>query len=261
MTLPTITKLELITKLKAIRDSGWIKNTRGSNNGAVGNMLEDLLGIPENNLPIANAAEWELKTQRSTTSSLVTLFHSEPSPTSLKIVAKILLPDYGWSHAKAGNEYDIEEKSFRQTIRAGLISDRGFTVQVNSEEEKIEVVFDFDKIEDTHIDWRYSLASRNLQKLPLNPYWGFNDVTHKAGTKLRNCFFVIANTQKINSIEHFHYNKIYMLSNFSHEKFIYAVKQGKIFIDFDARTGHNHGTKFRIKNNNIVDLYETALEI
>ena len=33
---------------------------------------------------------------------------------------------------------------------------------------------------------------------------------------------------------------------------------GKIYIDFDARSGHNHGTKFRIKYNDIPLLYKTS---
>ena len=261
MNLPLITKSELVEKLNHIRQMGWIKNTRGYNSGAVGNMLEDLLGIPENNLPIANAAEWELKSQRATTSSLVTLFHSEPSPTSLKIVPQILLPNYGWAHSKAGNGYSPDEKSFRQTIKANTYSDRGFTVNINHIEEKIEVCFDFDKIDDRHINWRYGLSAKQLQQLPVIPYWGFDDITYKAGTKLRNCFFVVADTQKINTDEYFHYNEIYMLSNFSQSKFISAIQSGNIYIDFDARTGHNHGTKFRIKNDSIIDLYEHVLKL
>ncbi len=53
---------------------GWIDNARHGNVGGIGNTLEDLLGIEENNLPIPNAAEWELKAQRADTSSLTTLF-------------------------------------------------------------------------------------------------------------------------------------------------------------------------------------------
>jgi hypothetical protein len=59
------TKEALIEKLKKVRDKGWIKNARPGNAGGVGNTLEDLLGIEENNLPIPNAAEWELKCQRA----------------------------------------------------------------------------------------------------------------------------------------------------------------------------------------------------
>jgi hypothetical protein len=44
---------------------GWIPDNRPGNIGGVGNTLEDLLGIEENNLPILNASEWELKCQRT----------------------------------------------------------------------------------------------------------------------------------------------------------------------------------------------------
>ena len=67
----------------------------------MGNTLENLLGIVENNLPLPNAAEWELKAQRKNTNSLVTLFHCEPSPRDLKIVL-FLLKNFGWKHEKAG---------------------------------------------------------------------------------------------------------------------------------------------------------------
>ena len=92
------TKEELIQSLKEIAAMGWVVNGRQGNHGGIGNTLEDLLGIEENNLPIPNAAEWELKTQRIGTSSLTTLFHTEPSPTALKFVPTILLPNYGWPH-------------------------------------------------------------------------------------------------------------------------------------------------------------------
>ena len=58
------TKQTLIDKLKEIYAIGWIPNARKGNHGGIGNTLEDLLGIKENNLPIPNAAEWELKSQR-----------------------------------------------------------------------------------------------------------------------------------------------------------------------------------------------------
>ena len=72
-TLQLISKDELISKFKDIELRGWIEvpSKRRMNDGSVGNLLEDLLGIPENNLPIPNAAEWELKAQRAETSSLV----------------------------------------------------------------------------------------------------------------------------------------------------------------------------------------------
>ncbi len=55
------TKESLTERLLEIANLGWIPNGRHGNAGGIGNTLEDLLGIEENNLPIPNAAEWELK--------------------------------------------------------------------------------------------------------------------------------------------------------------------------------------------------------
>ena len=110
--METFTKEQLIEKLVEINNSGWIENARPGNVGGVGNTVEDILGIEENNLPIPNAAEWELKCQRSNTSSLTTVFHMEPSPRAIKFVPQILLPKYGWKHTQAGNKYSEEEMTW-----------------------------------------------------------------------------------------------------------------------------------------------------
>ena len=159
--MKTYTKESLIEALIEIRNQGWIPTRRKNNDGGVGNTLEDLLGIEENNLPIPNAAEWELKAQKKDTTSLITLFH----------------------------------------------------------------------------------------------IWGFDDLYHKAGTKLHNCFFVWAESKRINRTLHFHYQDIYMLKKFDLNKFIDAIESGSVYIDFDARTGHNHGTKFRLRRELFINLY------
>ena len=257
------TKEGLIEDLKKIRDQGWIKSTRPpGNSGAIGNTLEDLLGIEENNLPIPNAAEWELKTQRIKTSALTTLFHSEPSPRAVKIVPQILLPLYGWEHKEAGRKYPVDEKSFRQTINAVNRTDRGFGVEVNQIEKKVEISFDADSVSSEQMDWLVSVDERiNLKELSPKPYWGFDDLAHTAGKKLLNCFYLKAEVKRINKIEHFHYQDIFVLQKFSPDKFIAAIAEGLILVDFDARTGHNHGTKFRMRQNVLPDLYENTTNI
>jgi len=256
------TKESIIAKLQEIRHIGWIKGARSGNVGSVGNTIEDLLGIEENNLPIPNAAEWELKCQRIKTSSLTTLFHIEPSPTALKFVPAILLPNYGWPHKEAGNKYSINEMSFRQTISTKGRSDRGFTVVVDETEQKILVSFDAREVASKHSDWLSQVTSKiGDGELNPQPYWGFDDLYHKAGTKLHNCFFVGALHKKIDGVEYFNYTKILMLKKFSKERFIKAISDGDILIDFDARTGHNHGTKFRFRNSKLPELYEEVTEI
>ncbi len=260
--LPLFSKEEIIKKFKEIKALGWVENKRGKNDGAVGNTLEDLLGIPENNLPIPNAAEWELKTQRENTTSLVTLCHMEPSPRAAKLVPAMLLPHYGWLHDKAGTKYPADERSFRMTINGRTFTDRGFKVNVNRQEEKIEVVFDSSKVDTRHAQWIQQVKqSVGLGALPVAPYWGFNDLYVKIGTKLTNCFFVKAAVKKENSKEYFCYNSVLMLKNVNLQNFITSIENGLIYIDFDARTGHNHGTKLRVRYNDIPSLYQTVVQV
>jgi len=58
------TKEQLIEKMREIFKQGWHRSVKRTidrrNDGAVGNTLETLLGIDENNLPIPNVQEWEL---------------------------------------------------------------------------------------------------------------------------------------------------------------------------------------------------------
>lgn len=260
--MKTYTKEELINSLREIRERGWISTNRRGNDGGVGNTLEDLLGIEENNLPIPNAAEWELKAQRKNTSSLLTIFHMEPSPRACRLVPQLLLPKYGWAHQNAGAKYPAGERSFRQTIKSTVVSDRGFTVKINKEEKKVLISFDATKVGGRHQDWLNEVESRiGLGELSPQPYWGFNDLFHKAGTKLHNCFFVQASVKRIAGVEHFQYEDIYMLKSFSLTRFVDAIEAGNVLVDFDARTGHNHGTKFRLKRDHFIDLYDEVTRL
>ena len=187
---PIYTKDSLIEKFKEIAAKGWILNARHGNHGGIGNTLEDLLGIKENNLPIPNAAEWELKSQRLGSQSLTTLFHTEPSPRAFSFVPKIFLLRYGWTHKEAGKKYSALELSFRQTIHGNHHSDRGFIVKIDREQKKILISFDSSKVDDKHSEWLKSVKKRvGLKELDPQPYWGFDDLEYKAGTKLLNCFY------------------------------------------------------------------------
>lgn len=97
-----------------------------------------------------------------------------------------------------------------------------------------------------------------LKELNPQPYWGFDDLEHKVGTKLLNCFYVQAEVKKENGKEFYKYSKAMMLQKFSFERFLNQLEKGNILIDFDARTGHNHGTKFRMRQNYFSKLYKTV---
>ena len=255
------TKEELIRKFKEIKAMGWVENRRYGNAGGVGNTLEDLLGIEENNLPIPNAAEWELKAQRGDTTSLTTLFHTEPSPRAVKFVPSILLLKYGWPHSDAGDKYPTNEMSFRQTF-GGNSTSRGFSLKIDRENSKVIVSFDNTKVLEENFEWLKQVQQNiGLGELNPQPYWGFSDLASKAGTKLLNCFYVQAEVKKENGKEFYKYSKVLMLQKFSFDNFLKEIENNNILVDFDARTGHNHGTKFRLRRSFFPNLYEKTTVI
>jgi hypothetical protein len=252
MMLELYSKKDLIKRLEEIRKMGWIPNNRPGNVGGIGNTLEDLLGIKENNLPIPNAAEWELKCHRLNSSALVTLFHMEPSPRAVDFVSKVLLPLYGWKHPSLENIM-----SFRQTINASSRTDRGFKIVIDRQSRKIVLSFDAKAVDKKHSDWLKAVGQKvGLSEINPQPYWGFDDLFHQAGTKLLNCFYIRADVKREGQKEYYWYKEIMILQTFDLDKFLDGLEKGFIFIDFDARTNHNHGTKFRIRSKNFQNLYK-----
>ena len=152
--------------------------------------------------------------------------------------------------------------SFRQTIHAGNYSERGFIVKIDRKEEKIKISFNANKVSSKHHVWLNNVEKTiGLNELDPQPYWGFSDLASIAGTKLLNCFYVQAETKRENGNEYFHYNRVLMLQKFCFDGFLNELENGNILIDFDARTGHNHGTKFRMRKNCLPNLYINVSEI
>lgn len=195
-----------------------------------------------------------MKCQRIGTSSLTTLFHMEPSPRAVRFVPRILLPLYGWAHQSIPNEM-----SFRQTINGLSRTDRGFKVIVDRKARKVLISFDANAVAEKHSEWLKSVKRRvGLDELNPQPYWGFDDLFHKAGTKLLNCFYIRAEVKRESGQEYYWYKEIMILQKFNLNKFLMGIKGGAVLVDFDARSGHNHGTKFRLRQDRLPDLYKNV---
>jgi hypothetical protein len=171
--------------------------------------------------------------------------------------AQILPPKYGWAHQEDGKRYPIGELSFRQTINGLARTDRGFMVVVDKEEQKVLISFDASQVSVRHREWLQSVEKRaGLGELDPQPYWGFDDLRHKAGIKLPNTFYVQAAVKKEGDRVFYKYEKVTMLRQFSFDGFLRAIETGKVLVDFDARSGHNHGTKFRLRQECLPLLYK-----
>ncbi|MHA1769847.1 MAG: MvaI/BcnI family restriction endonuclease [Candidatus Thorarchaeota archaeon] len=127
---PVFTEAELRKRITDIVKRGWIRSGRPGNDGSVGNTIEDLLGIPENNLQVADAGQFEIKGKRAQSDALLTLFHLDPGPKQKypgrsrrsSPVQPILVDKFGWPHKqrKGENSFRLTINTHRETGREQL---------------------------------------------------------------------------------------------------------------------------------------------
>ena len=111
-------------------------------------------------------------------------------------------------------------------------------------------------------EWRRFIKDGvGTEDIDPNPYWSFADISQKLNTKLNNLMYVKAETRYISGNEYFKYNEIEAYVDPTLEKFLNLVESGEIYVDFDARTGHNHGTKFRIRPAAKKELYQQHIVV
>lgn len=251
------TRGELIVQISEIRERGWImlSRNRTGRDGGPGNTLEDLLGIPENNIALADYGELELKTHRTASNALISLFRLEPHPRDRKKpVIPYLVANYGWPLTK----YGPKERSLRVDIDAAGFSERGFTAIIDENEEKIELHFDHTKVPKTpeYQSWLVEVEKRvGLGDLNPIPNWTFDELEFKIRNKMKNTVYVKIDTKR-NEREAMKIAEVMILEDASLEKFLEGIKKGYVQIEFSARTHHNHGTAFRTWERFWSNLYE-----
>lgn len=245
-----LSKEQMVGLLQGLANQGWLENQKPNNAGGIGNTIDALLGLPENNLPISDSAQWEMKTHRRGSESLITLLHVEPLPRAT--VPKRLLPLYGWPDQKRPNEM-----SFRGTLNTSRPSERGFQMAFKKGDDRVLLSFDSKNVDlNKHSSWLRNVEARTGKgQLAPQPYWEIQQLVLKVSTKMLNAFFVEVQTKREGGKEFFRILEVRTLQGFSTEKFLAALEQGNVFIDFDARTRHNHGTKIRIHESFLPQLY------
>jgi hypothetical protein len=199
-------------------------------NGAPGRMLEHILGIEENNADSPDLADWEIKFHGG--SSLLTLFHKDPEP---KGILRSMVHEHGWPD-------DQGRISFRHTI--GGESVRGFYV-VN-EDDRIVI--------------------RNRHKDTAVPHWTHNTLFNAFSSKLRR--LIVVNGTMLKNPRRVRYESAMAYWEPDIKGFSKAIADGVFYVDFDARTQggagtalRNHGTKFRIKVEDLAKVYANKTKI
>ena len=249
--LPHKSRREITEMINELREKGWIKieDHRKDRDGGLGNTLEDLLNIQENNEPIADLGEFELKTHRKKSGSLISIFRMEPGPNDRDSILPYLIENYGWPISKP--QYPNDEKSLRVDMDAKSYSKRGFIINVNSELKRFEIHFDHTKVPstirgETTVEWLKNIEKKvGLEDLDENSYYPFEKIQKKISEKSKNMLFVKLDTKKEEDDQFMKVDSVYFLEHASIDTFVKAIKMGHLQIEFNARTHHNHGTPFR----------------
>lgn len=231
---PPKTATAAFAQIRPLLESDWIEfpaEGAFNGNGAPGRLLEHLVGVSENNQDSPDLMDWELKFSGG--NALITLFHKDPEPRG---IMRNMVHEYGWDDDKG-------RISFRHTISGR--SPRGFYV-VN-EADRVLVRHEFND--------------------SVVPYWKHNTLYNAMGAKLRRLILVDGEVRK-HPTRAVNYRSATAYWDINIRNFCEEIAQGKIHVDFDARTKEgrgsalrNHGTKFRIKRADIDSIYEHSKKI
>ena len=219
---------ELMTKLKNIKELGYIKTHRAGNTG-IGKTLEDLLGITENNVPGPNAAMIELKSARKNVSSMLTLFTKSPLPLKAN---SFLLERFGYESAH-GNK----RKELHTTVNA-----KEFNTLKGRPGFKIDIKKDTVNL----------ITAEN----EIVGYWDKETLKNSFERKLPKLLYVKVEARGSGSNEEFWFNEAWLLSGFDFDNFVQLLREGVILVDirigqYPDGKPHDHGTGFRVFPNKL----------
>lgn len=218
-----ITLRELKKRLKNLRDRGFIKSLRIHNTG-IGHTLEQLLGLPENNIALPDLGRLELKSQRAESSSLITLFTKRPDDA---LNAK-LLDRLGYPRKSNGL------RVLHQTITAGHKNRQGF--ELFNKRNRLVIL--------KNKKYVFSYNKGKLKRI----------FDRKIG---KGVVLVLSASKKTTGArEIFHYQEAYLVKGGDFEKFLdnlyYDIRIGR----YPDGRPHDHGSAFRIKKSSLKKIFK-----
>lgn len=236
---------EFISRFEKVKSLGWIKTHRAGRTG-IGKTLEDLLDITENNIQGPDFGEYELKSARKHSNSMLTLITKSPDTKSANTQLRL---KYGYS----SGVYENDEKVLHSTLNAltfTTIADTGHKLKVTPIEDKIYIE---DELGLTDIFWSVDILERQLTK--------------KLGDKF---LYVKADNRGAGEDEEFHFETAYLVEGFSARKIIDLIRIGSIYVDLrigqyhggknNGKT-HDHGTGLRIKEKDQASLFDKITQL
>ena len=233
-----MTLQEIQKRLAALKDAGFVPSRRKGPTG-IGLTLEKSLDLAESNLAVPDiGGRIELKATRKNSQSMVTLFTFNRAAWARP--QKEIIEQYGYADADG-----------RKALYSSV-----FHRQKNPQDLEITL----DKAE-------HKVHLRHASGAPLAT-WSIYTIVGKFVSKLERLLVVLADNRQneTSGREEFWFNRAYLLENPSPENFLSAFENAQIAIDVRMHlkaggTVRNHGTGFRIKEPDIINLYADRRKI
>ena len=236
----------IIERFREIERLGFVPSNRSHNTG-IGKTFEDYIGVVENNVDEPDLYGFEIKSHRELATSYVTLFTKAPI---FPLRANTYLKDrYGEHYPNNAVLKKLHVSMFASKYT--LAYDKYNFKLINDRDNSIVRIGIFNpknnQLIDNSVGYTYDCLDAILKK------------------KLKNLFYVSAETKIIGTTEHFHFNKAEIFTNPSLKKFLKLIDDGMIM--YDIRIGsyssaknygkaHDHGSGFRILERNLHLLFE-----
>lgn len=237
-------KEELINLFKIINKRGWIQINRknSSNDGILGNALEDFLGVKENNKKKPDYDNYEIKTKKNFSNSDISLFCC--SIDSTKRANTEIREKFG------DIDNESNKKIFNFTVKYEVWSSHrvGYSYKLELKDNKLFLKIKDEKtnqiIDNEMYHWTFDKIMKNFQKI--------KNISYFEGEYNKNS----------NQVK---FNKMTIYENVNFSKFIDLFNKGYIVVDFrigvyksGKRIGmtHDHGTAFRIKESKLMNIFD-----
>lgn len=227
-----MTYIEIIKRLKSLKDQGYISSLRRGPTG-IGYTLETMLGLGETNISVPDiGGRVELKASRRSSSSLITLFTFNRAVWQLP--QKEVIESYGYIDENG-------RKSLYCTVWSKTQNSQGLSIKVDRDNHRLNLIHDRNDV----------IAS-----------WDIYVLVSKLISKLGKVLFVIADSRVAEkNIEEFHFNEACLLIEPTAQSFIKALEDSIVCIDIrmhlkETSNVRNHGTGLRIKECDLPLLFE-----
>lgn len=281
----------IISNLK--NNQGWLKLPPkwADKDGGGGEYIQhDFFHVRVNPEKIGDLGDYELKTHRSATNSLVTLNSIDPKDKERGSLLHPLLVSYGYpyqgklqcrkrrdglqcKHVK----YDYPDNLCypRDEVALGIDicgkdvfdspqNNWGFYLEVNRDKQRIFMHFDPSRTstKQKYQDWLTTVEKRNNGLVDFDERYSlpFDEVETSCKEKFHKMVFLKYAEKKENGEKFIKVEKGYFLEEFSFEKFLEALDNGKVMYELrlhgnTQRISKNHGTGFRMFEKNFPAIY------